>query len=120
MDRQAPEGLAEVIIVPLLCAVFAAVIWLAAWNRERMYGQVPKWRWFALLPLILGAFVGWGYFQPLIDPEMSALYVPSLPFMGRRRIIFASYAAFLGPILMAIVLGIWAFLQKKRSGQDRY
>ena len=116
--QSAPQSLSEVIVVPLLCLFFGLGIWLAAWNRERMYGEKPKWRWVALAPLLLGAYVGWRYFYPLVNPADSVIYQEAIPFVGRRRVVYGCYFAFLGPTLCALGLALWSFFQSRRRTSD--
>jgi hypothetical protein len=101
-----PESMTDVILWPGIMLVVGLAIWYIGLRWEDDLG--PGWfKWLAVIPLVIGIYMGFEHFMNIRDPFYQAAIRPG------GRMIYSHYAAFILPFLGLITVIVWYYVDRK-------
>ncbi len=101
LAQSIPSGPVDVLLLPAICVFFGAVIWIVGAMGHQ------KWRWWALLPLLIGLWVGGRFTLNIFNPFYREL------FLG-RKVIYSHYLASIMPIVGLLTIAVWHLMSRDR------
>lgn len=106
-------SLLDVLLWPVAASVAGALIWILGCRFEDDDGS-PLVKWLAVLPIAFGLIKGSGLMLKVIGNSFDAVFYRDA--IGGRKMLFAHYAAFVIPLLIAIGIAVWFSVRRR---QDR-
>lgn len=108
-----PQSLLEVLIGPFLFAFFGLMLAVGVIKQIQLLGRTPKWWIGALLPTLLAIFLGFQRFMYRFDTGYFST-------ISSRKLDWAHFLAFLGPLFCLILTVALVFRQRKIEAQKVY
>lgn len=113
-----PLNSKDVLLLPGMLSVFGVFILIFALISFKSSGNLPKFRWAALLFFIAAVVVGWGPFSLFVGSSVeSAAYQTTVTSNSFR---ISHYIAIAGPILLILIYGIAEMQLRKKAANDGY
>jgi len=108
--QNAPTGLTDVLLFPLICFVLGVAFWYGGLHYESRTEK--SWvKWLALVPLAIGLIIGIQAFAQTFDYAYQAL-------MPNRRTLYAHYVSLALPLFAIIAIVGWHFYLKKTGAYE--
>ena len=112
-----PDGMSDVLILPIGLTLVGLVIYFAAWRGGRIWPKLAPWKWLSVIPFAWGMWVGWFDYlgRWLGNPIYQALVAT-----GReKKMTAAHWGAFLMPLLgLAAVILLHFYSEKIDLGLE--
>lgn len=106
----APESFVDLLVLPGLMVVFALLLRLGAWGRDRS-GASGKWlKIAALVPLAFGLWVGLQQVWAIHNPDTGYLYAKTI---DGKKVLFSHYLSLILPLLTLLGFAVWARIEKR-------
>lgn len=106
-------SLLDVLLWPVAAAIAGALIWILGSRYEEDDGS-PMVKWIAVLPVGFGLIKGFSLILRVLGNSVDAVIYRDA--IGGRKMLFAHYAAFVIPLLIAIGIAVWFTVKRN---QDR-
>jgi hypothetical protein len=114
--REVPWSSSDVLLMPALFSVIAAMAYGFAMVAYKNTGELPKWRFLAQLLAILAFVFGFPYFWKYVNPSTEGHAYRQL--ISTRTFQLSHYLAVLGPILVLIVLVLIDMRVRKHAAEN--
>ncbi|MCB8933446.1 MAG: hypothetical protein M9921_00720 [Fimbriimonadaceae bacterium] len=106
-------SLLDVLLWPVAAAILGALIWILG-NRYEEDDGSPLVKWIAVAPVGFALVKGFSLVLRVMGNSVDAVIYRDA--IGGRKMLFAHYAAFVIPLLVAIGIAAWFTV---RRNQDR-
>jgi hypothetical protein len=101
----APYSAVDVVLLPGLCLIFAALFRFLAWTRERNNQSGIGMKRLAWFPLVFSLYLGGQYAWRMFEPTSGYVYRKSMETMVKVQI--AHWLVIVLPIVALAVLLVW-------------
>ncbi|HRF60154.1 MAG TPA: hypothetical protein PLH94_09605 [Fimbriimonadaceae bacterium] len=113
LAQVAPAGApsnVELLLVSIVPTVVGLLLFWFGIKAEES-GAAKFIKWIALVPLLVGLFIGYGYWQQ-VTGDLGDFYRAN--YLINRKVVFFHLAFYL-PIVGLVGLGVWTFLLKRKG-----
>ncbi len=107
-DETIPEGISDIIFLPLALTLGACLIFYAGWWVENRLTKAP-WKWIALAPVLYALYIGIGWMLRFQEPVYNSLVTTG----SAKKMIAAHYGSVIIPILGLIAIVLFHFFNHK-------
>ncbi len=107
----APYSAVDVILLPGIVFFAALILRFLSWNLTRRNANGRSMKAVAYLAVLVGAWIGYRYFQTMYLSSTGFMYIKSMATMPKVKI--AHYLAILLPILTFGGFVAWDLVEKK-------
>lgn len=112
LAQTVPNGLTDVLGVPLICFVLGLGFWYGGLHFESKTEKV--WlKWCAVIPLLIGLVIG----LPMAIQVMDYAYQQLMP---NKKVIYGHYMAAALPLLGLAVIFSWHFYLKRSGAYEKF
>jgi ascorbate-specific PTS system EIIC-type component UlaA len=98
-----------VLIVPAILVFFAVTIYYIAFQREQSGGRAP-WKWAALAPLLLAAYLGFQSTSNIMDPMYREI-------AHGKKMMFSHVGALALPLLALVAIVLWEYFSSRQRAR---
>jgi hypothetical protein len=106
----APENFVDVLILPVLTVVFALLLRLGGWGRDRSGGNGKWLKIAALFPLAFGIWIGLQQVWAIHNPDTGYLYAKTI---DGKKVLFSHYLSLILPLLTLVGFLVWSRVERR-------
>lgn len=108
-EEQLPQGMSDVLVLPLVLTLAGLGIFYFGWYVENRLTKAP-WKWLALVPVLIGMFIGW---SPFSRWAFEVGYQEAVGTGAYKRMLAAHWGAFFIPVLGLVLIILFHFFNQR-------